>query len=145
MTKRDTPKALVPVGRKRVIDEAVVRKLEDALSWDCTVEEACAHAGIGVRTYYDERDRNEEFAQRMERAQQFPFVLAKKVLVVAMKENDGNLAMKFLKNRQRDRYHEKVEQDVKQTTVEEKIDQVEKDTDYPEHFVADSPTAEIPA
>ncbi len=36
--------------------------------------------------------------------------------------------------RQRDRYHTKLEQEVRQTTVEEVVDEVEAQTEYPEQF-----------
>src|SRR5437763_224382 len=116
MTKKKKPRSRALVGgRPTVMTDEVVRKLEEAFSMDCTVDEAVAYAGIGARTYYDERERNEAFAQKMDRAQQFPFVLAKKTVLNAMKDDDGALALKWLKNRQRDRYHEKVEQEVKGT------------------------------
>ena len=111
MTKKKKPTELLPVGRKRVIDADITRKLEEAFSMDCTIEEACAYAGISDDTYSRERKRDPVFAEKMDRAMQFPFVLAKKTVLQAMKDNDGALAMKWLKNRQRDRYHEKVTQE----------------------------------
>ncbi len=71
-------------------------------------------------------------------AKRFAFVLAKETVLNAFKENDGGLALRWLKNRQRERYHEKVEQDVKQTTVEEVLQEVEKKIEYPELFEASS-------
>lgn len=44
---------------------------------DATVQEACAFAGISKAVYYDECKRNPAFLDRMERAQAFPFMLAK--------------------------------------------------------------------
>ena len=63
-------------------------------------------------------------------AEQFVFVLAKKVLGKAVDRGDGNLALKLLDRRQRDRYHTKLEQEVRQTTVEEVLDEVEEQTEY---------------
>src|SRR4051812_14240705 len=99
---------LLPVGRKTVMTPEVVRKLEEAFSMDCTDEEACAFAGIGERTYYDHKAQDEAFSQRMERSKRFAFVLAKKTVRRAREQNDATLAIRWLKNRQRDRYHEKV-------------------------------------
>ena len=70
---------------------------------DATVTEACAFADISRQAYYDECKRDLAFLDRMERAQQFPFMLAKKTVVQALKANDGHLALKWLKNRQRER------------------------------------------
>jgi hypothetical protein len=139
-TPKKKPRELLPVGRKRKVDADVTRKLEEAFAVDGTVAEACAYAGISDTTYYEERQREPTFADKMDRAQQFCFVLAKKTVLQAMTDNDGNLAMKWLKNRQRDRYHEKVEQDVKQTTVEEVIAHVEAGAEYAARF--DVPVAE---
>jgi hypothetical protein len=140
MPKKKPRKGSRAVGRPTVFTEEVVRKLEEAFSMDCTDEEACAYAGIGERTYYDHKAADEAFSQRVERAKQFCFVLAKKTVLKAMQDDDGALAMKWLKNRQRDRYHEKVEQDVKQTTVEEVISEVEQGTEYTERFTPEQPS-----
>src|SRR5690349_21207215 len=131
---KNKSKPLLPVGRKTVVTPEVVRKLEEAFSMDCTDEEACAFAGIGERTYYDHKSSDEQFSQRMERAKRFAFVLAKKTIMIALNKEDGNLALKWLERRQRELYHTKVEQDVKQVPVEEILDQVEENADYPEQF-----------
>jgi hypothetical protein len=64
----------VTTDRPTVMTPEVVRKLEEAFTMDCTDEEACAFAGIGLRTYYDHRAADEDFSQRMERAKRFCFV-----------------------------------------------------------------------
>src|SRR5690349_16517168 len=128
MTKKKS-RALVG-GRPTVFTDQVLQKLEEAFSIDATVREACAYAGISESVYYLECNRNPQFLERMERSMQFAFMLAKKVVVQAMKENDGNLALKWLDRRQRDRYHTKVEQDVKQVPIEEVIDEVEAGAEY---------------
>jgi hypothetical protein len=51
VTKKKKSWKLLPVGRKRSVDPEVTRKLEEAFSMDCTVEEACA--GISDTTDYD--------------------------------------------------------------------------------------------
>jgi hypothetical protein len=132
MTKKKS-RALVG-GRPTVFTDQVLQKLEEAFSIDATVREACAYAGISESVYYLECNRNPQFVERMERSMQFAFMLAKKVVVQAMKENDGNLAMKWLKNRQRDRYHEQIDEVVKEAPVEELIKEVEQGTKYSEQF-----------
>src|SRR5947209_1180643 len=92
-----------PTGRPRKIDETISAKLEEFFRIDATVEEACSQAGINPDTYYMERKRNPAFADRMDRSQQFPFLIMKKVVVKAVNEGDGNLALKWLDRRQRER------------------------------------------
>ena len=143
MTKKKPRKTrAVTIGRPTVFTDYVLQKLDEAFMMDATVREACAFAGIAESTYDAEAAGNPAFLERMERAMQFPFMLAKKTVVEAMKAKDGPLAMKWLKNRQRDRYHEKVVEEVKQIPIEEMIDEVEKGAEYSESF---APKAEGPA
>lgn len=109
MTKKKPKKQTRAIGRPTVFTEEVVRKLEEAFMMDATDTEACAFAGIGRTAYYDELKRNEAFVNKMERAQQVPFMVAKKGLFNAMQKEDGHLILKWLERRQRDRYHTKVE------------------------------------
>jgi hypothetical protein len=74
------------VGRPTIFTGDVIRKLEEAFMIDATDGEACAFAGIGETASYDERKRNPESAERMERAKRFPTPLAKKMVIEAMKE-----------------------------------------------------------
>lgn len=122
------------LGRPTVMTAEVILKLEEAFKCDATDGEACAFAGIGESTYYAQRDSNEAFREQMDRAKQFPFMLAKKTVMQAMNDKDGGLAMKWLKNRQRDRYHEKVEQEIRERPIEEVIKEVDENANYAEKF-----------
>lgn len=88
----------------------VVGKLNEAFKDDFTVEEACRYAGIHKDTYYEECKRNPSFADEMSRAQDYPLTLAKKRIMLAMRnpKADDALALKFLERRQRDRYSPKM-------------------------------------
>jgi hypothetical protein len=99
-----------PIGRPRKIDETVVGKLIEGFKDDFTVEEACRFAGIHKDTYYEECKRNPSFADEMDRAQDYPLILAKKWVLNAIRnpESDDGLALKFLERRQRDRYSPKI-------------------------------------
>jgi hypothetical protein len=108
MTEITTPAA---VGRPTVITESVVALLEEAFRIDSTVTEACSLAGISRDAYYDRVKKDEEFSDRMSKAQGVPFLLAKKTLMKAIIAGDAKLAMRFLSARQRDRYYEKQQTD----------------------------------
>ena len=71
-TEKKPSRELLTPGRKRRIDAEISRKLAQALAWDCTVEEACAYAGISDTTYCQERHRNTAFAEEMGRAHRLP-------------------------------------------------------------------------
>lgn len=91
-------------GRPRAITPEVVAKLIDGFHNDFTIEEACRNAGISKDTYYDELKRNPKFSDEMDRAQDYPFIMAKKNLLRAVKSGSASYSMSFLERRQRDRY-----------------------------------------
>src|SRR4051812_9405700 len=100
MTKKKATRALSVGGRPSSFTDDLVKKLEEAFMIDATITEACAFANISRQAYYDQCERDPKFLDRMERAQQFPFMMAKKVVFQAMQLNDGALALKFLDRRQ---------------------------------------------
>lgn len=53
-------------GRPNVIDNNVLRKLEEAFSFGATDLEACHLANISKTTLYDYQGKNPEFAERKE-------------------------------------------------------------------------------
>lgn len=96
-------------GRPTKITSVVVRKLVEGFKFDFTVEEACRYAGIGKTTFYAECERNPAFQDEMNRAQDWPLILAKKRVVREINlPGGGDLAMKFLERRQRERYSPKL-------------------------------------
>ncbi len=52
--------------RPTKIDEACIKKLQEAFRADCTVEEACAYARISPTIYYERLKRDKVFAERMD-------------------------------------------------------------------------------
>ena len=114
MTDRPTVKK---VGRPSKITPDVIQKLESAFHIDCTIEEACLCAGISESTYYDHAAKDEEFSEKMTRAQKWAIQSARSVLFNAMKEGndgmgDGKLALEVIKRRDKRRYSEKTESEV---------------------------------
>lgn len=98
-------------GRPRKIDQKIIRKLVEAFKDDFTIGEACRYAGISTETYYQELKRNPGFSDEMTRAQDYPLAMAKKWMMRAIQgrsDGYGNLALKFLERRQRDRYTPKL-------------------------------------
>lgn len=81
-------------GRPTKFNEEVVQKLEEIFKIDWTVDEACNYAWISRRIYYYRLEENEEFLHRMETAQQFPFILARKVLIKWMTSKNENISLK---------------------------------------------------
>lgn len=104
-----TPKK---TGRPTKMTPDVVAKLTEGFQHDFTVEEACRFAGISKDAYYDERKRNPAFADEMDRAQDFPLIVAKNRMfayINSQRDGYGALALKFLERRQRERYTPKLD------------------------------------
>ncbi|MBO7694530.1 MAG: hypothetical protein J6T10_18090 [Methanobrevibacter sp.] len=51
--------------------------IEEALKLDSTIDEACMLAGISMSSYYKHRDKNPDFARRMDIARQYPKLVAR--------------------------------------------------------------------
>jgi len=73
----------VSTGRPTVINEATVRKLEQAFKDGLSVSEACFVSDIGRTTYYEHKASNKDFANKMELAKAYVTIRAKKTVVHA--------------------------------------------------------------
>ena len=73
-------------GRPSVFTPENVQKLEELLSQDVTIESACKFIGISESAYYEERDRNPEFREKMLKAQEYPMVLANRTIAKAIRD-----------------------------------------------------------
>jgi len=86
------------IGRPTVMTQAVVRKLEHAFAYDCTVEEACIYAGISRDTYYSFSRDNPDFSDRITVLRNTAIYIARATIVNAL-QYDANLAMKYLERK----------------------------------------------
>lgn len=72
-------------GRPSKKTPDVVQKLERAFEDGSTITEACHTAGIERQTYYNWLDDDDEFFDRMDRAQEYPDAIAKMNIVRSIK------------------------------------------------------------
>lgn len=89
--------------RPSAFTEEIVQKLEEQFSWDCSVRTACAMAGVSESAYYAECERNPQFKEKMERAQQYVGSLASRTIAKAIRDGDSNTA-KWYQERRDERY-----------------------------------------
>jgi len=87
------------IGRPAIVTEAVLQKLLEAFALGCTDLEACFYADIGKSTLYNYQDANPDFVERKERLKERPVLLARKVIVDALLDNDRGIADKLLTRR----------------------------------------------
>jgi hypothetical protein len=96
-------------GRPTKKTTEIVGKLIDAFHDDATIEQACYYSGIDKSTYYEWLKEDDSFSYEMAKAQEYPKVLAKRVLIQAMLRGDEKTALEVIKRREKDRYSERSE------------------------------------
>lgn len=95
-------------GRPQTVTDQIVRKLELAFAYDCTVEEACILAGLPRSTYYDFLKETPAFSDNIELLRTIPFLVARKVILSGI-ESDPNLALKYLERKLKKEFSLKLE------------------------------------
>jgi hypothetical protein len=81
------------------ISEEQYRIIEETLKMDWTIEEWCMLAWISVPSYYKHKEKNPDFARRMEVARQFPKLIARAAVQRRIRQWDAKTALRFLELR----------------------------------------------
>jgi hypothetical protein len=81
------------------------RIIEECLMMDCTVEEAVMTAWISYNSFINHKNKNPDFALRVERAKQFPKMIARAAVQRRIRQWDAKTALEFLKLRDKKRYN----------------------------------------
>lgn len=79
--------------------EEQYRIIEETLKMDWTIEEWCMLAWISVPSYYKHKEKNPDFARRMEVARQFPKLIARAAVQRRIRQWDAKTALRFLELR----------------------------------------------
>lgn len=85
-------------GRKPKVTENVVNKLEEAFEMDCTIGEACLHAGISRQAYYDLIEKRPELLDRFDELRNSPVLNARRTVTKAIKTNPDQ-AFRYLEKK----------------------------------------------
>ena len=93
--------------RPSILDESIIKKLEEAFKVGSSITQACTHAGISQQDYFNWIKKYERFFERMEGFKNFPYVFSKEAIFKAINSKDPNVsakyALEFLKRRDPDR------------------------------------------
>lgn len=81
------------------------RIIEECLMMDCTVEEAVTTAWISYNSFINHKNKNPDFALRVERAKQFPKMIARAAVQRRIRQWDARTALEYLKLRDKKRYN----------------------------------------
>lgn len=99
------PAANQTFKRNPTIWEEEYRIIEECLMMDCTVEEAVTTAWISYNSFINHKNKNPDFALRVERAKQFPKMIARAAVQRRIRQWDAKTALEFLKLRDKKRYN----------------------------------------
>ena len=109
MTKKKDPKDYKKMGRPVwEPDAAQLKILEDSFKLGAKVKEALAQAKIPQSTFYDYLKDHPDFSEQIEWWQAYPIMLAKHSVVAHMNE-DGKLALEYLKCKCKDEFSPRTE------------------------------------
>lgn len=95
-------------GRPSVMTQDVVRKLEYAFAYDCTVEEACLYASISRNTYYEFLKQYPDFQDRIE-ALRGASILMARMTVLSEVERNADVALKYLERKRKSEFSTRAE------------------------------------
>lgn len=93
------------VGRKEVIDELKLQKLEQAFMMGCSDAEACLYAGISTATLYNYQQKNSEFLEQKQVIKTNPKLLARRNVFRALNEGDVEVSKWYLKHKVSDEFN----------------------------------------
>lgn len=96
------------VGRPTVMTPELINKLEEVFAIGGTDEEACFYADISKQTLYDYQKKFPEFVDRKEALKQKPFLLARRTIVNALKDNP-QYAFEYMKRKNRKEFGDSVD------------------------------------
>lgn len=97
MSNKQTPKA----GRPSVVNEDMLRKLEVFIASGMSVSASCYMAGLSKSTYYEHKELDKEFADRMRMAEEWATFRARQIILQAIDNGDTACARWYLERKAR--------------------------------------------
>lgn len=91
-------------GRPKLTEEHF-NIIENCLRLDFTITEACDAAWISLSAYYNYYNKDEDFALRMDRAKDFPKMMARTAVMKRIWQWDAKTALRYLELRDKKRYN----------------------------------------
>lgn len=104
-TKRQRINKKIGQGVSKMTPEAI-KKLEQAFSFDCSIDEACLFADITPPTYYKWLKKNPKLVKRFEALRNKPVLLARERVVKGLSESYSN-AMDYLSRKRKGEFSTK--------------------------------------
>lgn len=89
-------------GRPRIITEVIERKLEIALQNGLNITQACLECAISRDAFYDRTKIDPKFSDKMEKAQQFTAMLARRNITQGINKGDTDLSKWYVERRDKE-------------------------------------------
>lgn len=94
-------------GRPTIMNETVLKKLEEVFGIGGSDEEACFYADISHQTLYNYQKEHPDFVERKEALKERPILKARQTVVKAL--DDPNHAFKYLEKKRRKEFGQTLE------------------------------------
>lgn len=104
MTKKKNPEDKKTAGRKPVIDDVTLQKLENAFSLGATDGEACFQAGIAPATLYNYQNAHPEYVERKNQLKDRMIFKARSVIAEALNNKDKEVAKWYLERKAKNEF-----------------------------------------
>ena len=99
---------MAKVGRKSVMTEEAIRKIETVAAYDGTIAEMAFYADIHPDTLYAYMAANKEFSDRIKALRNKPVLKARQAVVSALDNHE--FALKYLERKVKGEFSQRVEQ-----------------------------------
>lgn len=96
-------------GRPTLRTPAMLKKIEEAASLGCSVEEIACFSGVHKDTIYDWMKIDKDFSDRIHELRQIPFIDARRTIAKAIKESP-QWSFEYMKRKKKDEFSERHEQ-----------------------------------
>lgn len=90
------------------LDDITVKKIEEALAMDCSIEEVCLMANISKQTFYNWQNSFPELKERFDLLRATPFLKARDTIIKSL--DNPQYAFEYMKRKKKNEFSERLEQ-----------------------------------
>lgn len=90
------------------LDDITVKKIEEALAMDCSIEEVCLMANISKQTFYNWQNSFPKLKERFDLLRATPFLKARDTIIKSL--DNPQYAFEYMKRKKKNEFSERLEQ-----------------------------------
>jgi len=103
------------------LTKAMRLKIDEAAAYGCTNAEIALYCDIETKTIYNWFNRDPKLKERVKQLKDKPILLARQTVLKAIKNDNAEMALKYLERKKKDEFSLKTETEVK-GSIENKTD-----------------------